>query len=137
MAIQYNEKTQIFTLHTKNSTYQMKVDNYRYLLHLYYGRKLDADMDYMLPYFDRGFSGNPYEADMDRTYSLDVLPQEFPVLGTGDYRSTAFKIREENGCYGCDLRYMGYDILEGKYTLPRITCYLFRAGTDIGNLFKR
>lgn len=117
MAIKYNEKTQIFSLHTKNSTYQMKVDNYKYLLHLYYGRKLDADMDYMLTYFDRGFSGNPYEADMDRTYSLDVLPQEFPVLGTGDYRSTAFKIREENGCYGCDLRYMGYDILEGKYTL--------------------
>lgn len=117
MAIIYNEQTQIFSLHTKNSTYQMKVDNYRYLLHLYYGKKIDSDMDYMLTYFDRGFSGNPYDADMDRTYSLDVLPQEFPVLGTGDYRSTAFKIREENGCYGCDLRYMGYDILEGKYTL--------------------
>ena len=23
----------------------------------------------------------------DRTYSMDVLPQEYPVLGTGDYRS--------------------------------------------------
>ena len=118
MAIIYDEKTQIFSLHTKDSTYQMKVDDYKYLLHLYYGRKLEADMDYMLTYFDRGFSGNPYDADMDRTYSLDVLPQEFPVLGIGDYRSSALKIREENGCYGCDLRYAGYDILDSKYTLP-------------------
>ena len=83
MAIRYDSSTQIFSLHTTNTTYQMKVDDYRYLLHLYYGRRTDARMDYMLPYYDRGFSGNPYDTDTDRTYSLDVLPQEFPVLGTG------------------------------------------------------
>ncbi|MDE6568992.1 MAG: alpha-galactosidase, partial [Lachnospiraceae bacterium] len=107
-----------FTLHTKHSTYQMKVDDYQYLLHLYYGKKIDSYMDYMLPYYDRGFSGNPYDADRIRTHSLDVLPQEFPVLGTGDYRSPACKIREENACYGCDLRYAGYEMIRGKYTLP-------------------
>lgn len=118
MAINYNEKKRIFTLHTKHSTYQMKVDDYQYLLHLYYGKKIDSYMDYMLPYYDRGFSGNPYDADRIRTHSLDVLPQEFPVLGTGDYRSPACKIREENDCYGCDLRYTGYEMIQGKYTLP-------------------
>lgn len=118
MAISYNEEKQIFTLHTKHSTYQMKVDDYQYLLHLYYGKKINSYMDYMLPYYDRGFSGNPYDADRIRTHSLDVLPQEFPVLGTGDYRSSACKIREENACYGCDLRYTGYEIIRGKYALP-------------------
>ena len=118
MAIIYNPESQIFTLYTRSSAYQMKVDSYQYLLHLYYGRKLESDMGYMLPYYDRGFSGNPYDTDMDRTYSLDVLPQEFPVLGTGDYRSKALKIREENGCYGCDLRYAGYEIFDEKYSLP-------------------
>lgn len=118
MAIIYDENTQIFSLHTNNSTYQMKVDDHRYLLHLYYGTRIDAQMDYMLTYYDRGFSGNPYDSDGDRTYSLDVLPQEFPVLGTGDYRGTALKIREENDCYGCDLRYAGHDITDEKYEIP-------------------
>ena len=43
-------------------------------------------MDYVLTYADRGFSGNPYAAGMNRTYSLDTLPQEYPTLGTGDFR---------------------------------------------------
>lgn len=118
MAIQYDSRTQIFSLHTKRTTYQMKVDDYHYLLHLYYGKKTDASMDYMLTYFDRGFSGNPYDTNEDRTYSLDALPQEFPVLGTGDYRSSALKVREENSCYGCDLRYRDYEIVDEKYALP-------------------
>ncbi|MDE7327502.1 MAG: alpha-galactosidase [Lachnospiraceae bacterium] len=118
MAVVYNETKKIFSLHTRNSTYQMKADDYGYLLHLYYGKRISADMDYLLPFYDRGFSGNPYDAGEDRTYSLDVLPQEFPVLGTGDFRDCALKIREENGCYNCDLRYVGHRILDGKYTLP-------------------
>lgn len=118
MAIIYHEKRRVFTLHTKHSTYQMKVDEYQYLLHLYYGKTVHSDMSYMLPFYDHGFSGNPYDAGGNRTYSLDVLPQEFPVLGTGDYRTHACKIREENHCYGCDLRYAGYETIRGKYALP-------------------
>lgn len=118
MAIVYDEKNQVFFLHTQNTTYQMKVDRYGYLLHLYYGKKMEASMEYMLTYYDRGFSGNPYDAGQDRAYSLDVLPQEFPVLGTGDYRSTALKVREGNSCLGCDLRYGGCRITDGKYSLP-------------------
>lgn len=117
MAVIYDEIKKIFSLHTRNSTYQMKADGYGYLLHLYYGKKISADMDYLLPYYDRGFSGNPYDAGEDRTYSLDVLPQEFPVLGTGDFRNNALKIRGEDGCYGCDLRYVSHRILSGKYAL--------------------
>lgn len=131
MAIIYNEENRIFTLHTKHSTYQMKVDEYRYLLHLFYGKKINAYMDYMLPYYDRGFSGNPYDADRNRTHSLDVLPQEFPVLGTGDYRSHACKIREENGCYGCDLRYAGYEISREKYALPGLPAVYAERGETL------
>ena len=38
MAITYNEATQIFTLQTAGSTYQMMVGRYNILQHLYYGR---------------------------------------------------------------------------------------------------
>ncbi|MDE7048042.1 MAG: hypothetical protein K2P25_08710, partial [Lachnospiraceae bacterium] len=69
MSIVFTEKDKVFSLHTKKSTYQMKVDQYGFLLHLYYGRKSRGCMDYLLHYADRGFSGNPYEAGEDRTYS--------------------------------------------------------------------
>ena len=36
-----NIKNQIFTLHTKNSTYQMKVDEQNMLIHTYYGNRTD------------------------------------------------------------------------------------------------
>ena len=49
----------LFTLHTKNSTYQMKVDDKGVLLHTYYGKRTDeTDYSYLISFADRGFSGN-------------------------------------------------------------------------------
>lgn len=117
MGIIYCEKDRIFTLQTKNTTYQMQVDRYGFLLHLYYGKKTDTCMDYLLTYYDRGFSGNPYDAGEDRTYSMDTLPQEFPCYGNGDFRSTAFAVENADGSMSCDLRYKSHKIFEGKYNL--------------------
>lgn len=117
MAIEFNNQDMTFTLTTKNTTYQMKVDQYGVLLHLYYGGKTSGNMDYLLTYVDRGFSGNPYDAGNDRTYSLDVLPQEFPCFGTGDYRSPALIVKNRDGSYACDLRYTHHSIANGKYRL--------------------
>ena len=117
MGIIYCEKDRTFTLQTKNTTYQMQVDRYGFLLHLYYGKKTDTCMDYLLTYYDRGFSGNPYDAGEDRTYSMDTLPQEFPCYGNGDFRSTAFAVENADGSMSCDLRYKSHKILDGKYSL--------------------
>lgn len=89
MAIIIDQEQKLITLHTKNTTYQMGVGNYGQLLHLYYGKRLTGDMRYLLTYYDRGFSGNPYEAECDKTYSMDALPQEYPCFGNGDFRSPA------------------------------------------------
>ena len=117
MGIIYCEKDRTFTLQTKNTTYQMQVDRYGFLLHLYYGKKTDGCMDYLLTYYDRGFSGNPYDAGEDRTYSMDTLPQEFPCYGNGDFRSTAFAVENADGSMSCDLRYKSHKIFDGKYNL--------------------
>ena len=118
MGIIYCEKDRTFTLQTKNTTYQMQVDRYGFLLHLYYGKKTDGCMDYLLTYYDRGFSGNPYDAGSDRTYSMDALPQEYPCYGTGDYRSVALIIENADGSTACDLRYRSHQISNGKYKIP-------------------
>ena len=117
MAIYFNSSKRIFTIQTKHTTYQFQADAYGFLLHLYYGPKVEDEMDYILTFADRGFSGNPNDVGADRTYSMDALPQEFPCMGTGDYRSIALAVRDSNGAYSCDLRYEGYRILEGKYAL--------------------
>ena len=119
MGIVYCEADRTFTIQTKNTTYQMQVDRFGFLLHLYYGKKTDGScMDYLLTYYDRGFSGNPYDAGSDRTYSMDALPQEYPCYGTGDYRSVALIIENADGSTACDLRYRSHQISNGKYKIP-------------------
>ena len=117
MSIVYNETQKTITLHTKNTTYQMQIDKYGFLLHLYYGKKADGCMDYLLTYYDRGFSGNPYDAGQDKTYSMDSLPQEFPSLGTGDYRTPACIIENTDHTHCSDFRYVSHNIKDGKYSL--------------------
>lgn len=109
----------------------MMVDEHGHLLHTYYGRRADGQMDYLLSREDRGFSGNAYEAGNDRTYSLDQLLQEFPTNGVGDFRSYAFDVRVSSNdrdltftntdnvdsSWGVDLKYVDAKITEGKYAL--------------------
>lgn len=118
MAILFQENDRTFTLQTKQTTYQMKIDDFGYLLHLYYGGKISGNMDYLLTYYDRGFSANPYDVGNDRTYSMDALPQEYPTTGTADYRNSALVIRDHDESECCDLRYTGHEIIKGKYGLP-------------------
>ena len=66
---------------------------------------------------DRGFSGNPYEADRDRTFSLDVLPQEYTAEGNGDYRIQGIEAEHEDGSRILQLKYDSYQIRKGKYAL--------------------
>lgn len=117
MAITFNETTRIFTLTTAHTTYQMQADAQGYLLHLYYGARTAGEMDYLLNYGDRGFSGNPNSAGNDRTYSLDALPQEYPSLGTGDFRNYALNIENSDGSQCCNPVYITHEIEVGKYTL--------------------
>ena len=98
MAILYQEEQRLFTIHTIQSTYQMKVDRFGYLLHLYYGDR--SEVHGIPPYLcGPGFSGNPYEAGEDRTYSLDALPQEYPYQGSGDFRSPALAVEQADKSY--------------------------------------
>lgn len=111
---------ELISLHTKNTTYQIGISDFGFLHHLYYGPRTKCDMSYLLQYYDRGFSGNPYEAGNDRTVSPDLLPLEYPCYGNGDFRSPAVNVRNRNGVYGIDLRYKSHRFIEGKYSIPKL-----------------
>lgn len=118
MSINYNVNDKTFTLDTDNSTYQMKVGPYGYLFHSYYGKKIKyTDMSYLFTLVDSGFSGNPYEADKDRTFSLDLLPHEFSFFGLGDFRNDCMQCYLKDGSCSVDFRYHSHEIRKGKYGL--------------------
>ena len=119
MAVYVNESKKLFTLSTAHTTYQMKVDEYGVLNHLYYGENIgQEDMSYLLDYRDSGFSGNVYEAENIRDYSLDTRPQEYSTCGVGDYRVNSVSVVNPDGTDGVDLRYVSYNISKGKYSIP-------------------
>ena len=120
MAVYADRESRVFTLQTKNTTYQMKADDKGVFLHTYYGEKTDnSDKSYLIRCADRGFSGNPHEVGtFDRSYSLDMLPQEYSCFGTGDYRISALRVRQADGSRAAELRYAGCETRKGKYAIP-------------------
>ena len=119
MAIIFKDKEWTFSLHTKHTTYQMGVDKYHTLLHLYYGKRLEEpNMSYLLRYADVGFSPSPDDAGTDRTYSLDIQPQEYPSYGVGDFRNTGLWVQHEDGSRAAELRYRSHEILDMVYGIP-------------------
>ena len=122
--IAINGNNRVFTLHTQNTTYQMKADRYQVLLHTYYGPRIqEGDLSYLIGYADRGFSPNPNEAGDNRAYSLDTLPQEYSTCGAGDFRLPSIEFELENGSRMADLRYVGFTLRRGKYALEGLPAF--------------
>ncbi len=123
MSIIFHEQTNTLTLQTKHSTYQMKIGNLDYLLHLYYGPTIhDADMAYQIMQYDRGFSGNPYESRDARTFSLDAQPQEFSTQQQGDFRVSSIEVVNGNGSYSFNGKVTRFCVKDGKYQLDTLPC---------------
>lgn len=118
MSINVNEKERYFSIMTQNTEYQIKADVFGILKHMWYGEKTGRDMEYLLEYPDVGFSGAIYDADNDRTYSLDTMPLEYPCGGVGDFRVPAVEVTHADGSTALDLRYKEYCVKDGKYDIP-------------------
>lgn len=135
MGIVYNEKHRTITLHTKSSSYQMKIGNLDYLLHLYYGPSIcDADMSYQIMQYDRGFSGNPYESRNSRTFSLDAQPQEFTTQQQGDFRTSSIEVVNADGSYSFHGKVSDYRITKGKYALKTLPCVFANTNDTVDTL---
>ncbi|MGN0181818.1 MAG: glycoside hydrolase family 36 N-terminal domain-containing protein, partial [Candidatus Ornithomonoglobus sp.] len=118
MPIKINDKTQSFCILTDNTEYQIKADKNGILKHIWYGKRVETDMEYMLDFHDTGFSGNIYEEADDRSYSTDTMPLEYPASGTGDFRVPALTVVQPDGSRAADLRYAGFNVRKGKYSIP-------------------
>ncbi len=103
-----------FQLDTGGSSYRIEALAEGYLAHWYWGPQVRArpGLDRRTLLRHRAFSPNVM-VDRD-DFSLDVLPQEYPSWGRGDYRLPAYQVRQANGSAVTDLHFAGYRRLQGK-----------------------
>ncbi|MEY8458845.1 alpha-galactosidase [Lactococcus ileimucosae] len=134
MAIIVNEEKGIFALETQNSLYQMQIGKFGHLFHMYYGEKMvPQDLSYLLFDGQANFTPYPYESN-NRSDSLDFLPQEYPTSGTGDLRSVALDIENEDGTHVVDLRFKTFELMSGKYRLESLPSFFAKADEKVETL---
>lgn len=61
---------------------------------------------------------------------MDALPQEYPCFGTGDFRSPAFVLKNADGSYCADLRFVSCEVCKGKYQIPGLPAVYDETGTE-------
>ncbi|MCM1149033.1 MAG: alpha-galactosidase [Butyricicoccus sp.] len=119
-----DKENKVFTLHTRSTTYQMKADRYNVLLHTYYGARVgEVDLSCLVRCSDRGGVPNPDEVFPRRDYSLDTLPQEYSTCGVGDFRLPSIELELPSGSHSASLRYTGYEVRQGKYSLEGLPAF--------------
>lgn len=126
MSIHFSREMGIFALETEHSSYRIKIGSYGYLLHLYYGAKvaLEDNLSLMAYPLERSFSGNPNESGYDRSFTIDTLPQEYSMFGSGDYRSACLISVNPDGTREADLRYVSHTIENGARLLRDFLMYM-------------
>ena len=118
MGIIFDNENRIFHLTNNSISYVLQVSEDGYINHLYFGKAVRSYKgSNALIHYDRGFSGNPSQHILNRVFSLDTQPMEYPSYGLGDFRNPAFVVQLEDGSEISDLRYVSHNIFEGKKKL--------------------
>ena len=103
----------IFSIDNGHISYIFSVEKNRYLMHRYFGKYIREYAGSAKPVFsDRGFCSNPVPED--KRCSLDTLPQEYPDMNQGDFRSPSYIIQAEDGDRVTRFFYKEYEIIPGK-----------------------
>ena len=119
MAIQFIKENNTFKLDTYSSTYIFGIFEGNYLVHYYYGAPIpDTNVDslWLRPWFASFCPDSP--SARIPNFSPDVSPMEYSTFGAGDFRLSAFAVKNSDGNKVTDLRYVSHEIYTGKKALP-------------------
>ena len=117
MNIIWREESRTFHLYNDQVSYIMKVLRCGQLGQLYFGKRVHDrdDFSYLLENLPRPMASCTFEDS--KAYSLEHIKQEYPSYGTGDYRSPAVEILQENGSRISAFVYKSHRISDGKPSL--------------------
>ena len=114
--ISYAEDIVLFKLDAKNTSYVFGATDDGYLIHAYYGKKIeDEDLTYLLR-----LTENPWTLKTnarDKGTFMDAHAFEYPCHGTGDYREPCLMVMDDEGMTTTDLRYVSHKVYKGKPAL--------------------
>ncbi len=106
-----------FHLYNEKISYIMKIMKNQEIGQLYFGKKINhrESFDHML--VERGVILAPCAFKGDLDFSLEVLKQEYPAYGTGDFREPAYQLESSNGSRITNFKYKSHNIYKGKNKL--------------------
>ncbi len=121
MPISFNKENKLFQLTTKNTLYAFDLAHGK-LIHRYYGKKFGADVKTYADEPGRVWSFAPYHTEGQVFFSLDTQPLEYSYFGSGDFRTTALRIKNRDGNSVTGFDYVSHKIRKGRVDIPSIPC---------------
>ena len=114
MAIIFHKQSKCFHLYNNEVSYIMLIMENGQLENLYYGKKIHDKEDFAYFHDEAMRSQMSVCIPEPGLLSMQYTRQEYPSYGTGDYRSPAVTIAQENGSRIIDFKYAGHEIYSGK-----------------------
>ena len=114
MAIIFHKQSKCFHLYNNEVSYIMRIMENGQLENLYYGKKIHDKEDFVYFHDEAMRSQMSVCIPEPGLLSMQYTRQEYPSYGTGDYRSPAVTIAQENGSRIIDFKYAGHEIYSGK-----------------------
>jgi len=115
MAIVFHEKSKDFHLYNDSISYIIEVMENGMLKNVYYGKRIHDRDDYSYQSND-GFLMHEV-CSIPSGLALQHQRQEYPAPGIGDFRESAFMVKQANGSHVSRFEYAYHTIYEGKKPL--------------------
>lgn len=117
MSVVFHEQTKQFHLFNREVSYIIRIMENGQLENLYYGKALHDREDFSHFHEELMRSQMSVCVPEPGLLSMHYTRQEYPVYGTGDYKSPALTVRQEDGSRIVNFVYQGYEIQAGKPSL--------------------
>ncbi|MBR6397919.1 MAG: alpha-galactosidase, partial [Lachnospiraceae bacterium] len=118
MPVIVHEKTGTFHLTNDSVSYIFRIMENEQLENLYYGKKIHDREDFSHLHEEEGRSQMSIAVPEPSLLSMHYTRQEYPSYGTGDYRSPAVSVLQENGSRVVNFTYDSHEVFAGKKPLP-------------------
>lgn len=131
--IKFNEKSGIFKLDTKSTSYCIGMTSVGHLLHLYWGSKIPdvCEKDRFILFQHK--SQSPMDPGLNM-YSTNLARMEYPTHGGADLRTPAFECVFDDGTAVPQPKYKAYKITEGKQPLKGLPYTYVEEGDKVQSL---
>lgn len=114
MAVIYHENSKIFHLTNASVSYIIRILENGQPENLYYGKNIHDREDFSHLHGKSDLSHCVLCMPEPTDLCMQYIRQEYPVYGTGDFRTPACTIRQLNGSRIVSFRYVSYTVAAGK-----------------------